>query len=193
MKNLLYLSVVALVFVACGDEPKKDPISDADKSYVTEVPSADVLREGIEMLEDSIMRMSQSQEDVRKQLPNLTRQALIEKALLLYRSYPGDKDAAACLDKVHMTYSAMNAYTLAAKYADTLIVKYPKYEHRARVIESVASHYDYFVKPWDAEKVKSYYELLLKDYPNLTEEKKADVQFRLDNMDLTLEELMAKQ
>ncbi len=193
MKRLVQITLIGILITACGEDPKEDIDHGQPESYVTVVPPANELRKGIKMLEDSIMRMSQNPNIIRKQLPNLTRQALIEKALLLYRSYPNDKDAASCLDKVHMSYSSMNAYDVAVKYADTLIEKYPKYQHRARVIESAASHYDYFVKPWDGEKVESYYKLLLKDYPNLTEEKKSDVQFRLDNMDLTLEELMEKQ
>ncbi|MFT5859495.1 MAG: hypothetical protein ACI865_001598 [Flavobacteriaceae bacterium] len=193
MKNIVYLIAFGTVFlIGCGEDPKKE-VKDDNEFYKTEIPSANELREGIALLEDSIMRMSQNSANIRKQLPNLTRQELIERALLLYRNYPDDKDAAKCLDKVHMSYSTMEAYILAAKYADTLIEAYPKYEERSRVIESVASHYDYFVKPWDGEKVKFYYDLLLNDYPNLTDEKKADVQYRLDNMHLTLEELMAKQ
>lgn len=193
MKNSLYLIAIGMILlISCGEDSKKQ-IENDPEFYKTEIPSADELRKGIVVLEDSIMRMSENRENVRKQLPNLTRQELIERALLLYRNYPEDKDAAASLDKVHMSYSTMEAYVLAAKYADTLIRNYPKYKERARVIESVASHYDYFVKPWDGEKVQFYYELLLKDYPNLTDEKKEDVQYRLDNMEFTLEELMAKQ
>ncbi|MFT5780559.1 MAG: hypothetical protein ACI837_003521 [Crocinitomicaceae bacterium] len=191
MKHLLFIVTIgSFLFVSCGD----DTVKDAEyKAYETVVPPVNELREGIKTLEDSLLRMSQDLGNVRKQLPNLTRHALIEKLLLLYRNYPKDKDAAACLDKVYSTYSSLNAHDLSLKFADTLLTNYPKYDNRPALLRNLATDYDVFIKPRDKEKVKYYYNLLLKENPNLPQEARDEIKFRLDHIDLTFEELIVMQ
>lgn len=189
MKKIVGLLALGALLVACSG---KEENSEKDGFYQTEVPDVETLKEGIKTLEDSLYAMS-TQADIAKQIPNLTRMALIEKLLLVYREYPKDQQAAECLDKVQMTYSAMEAHRACANYADTLLMKYPDYEGRMLVIESQIANYDQFIKPWDKEKVKHYYDMLLKEFPNMSEEKKADIEFRLENIDLSLEELIEKQ
>ncbi|MCH2225373.1 MAG: hypothetical protein MK066_11450 [Crocinitomicaceae bacterium] len=186
MKKYLGIVLVAGLIVSCGGETKND------KSYKTEVPEASVLIEGIKVLEDSVLKLSMDLNGP-KQMKGLAQQALIEKLLLLYRTYPKHEKAPSCLDKVQMAYSTIGVHELAAKFADTLLMKYPKYENRLLIIESQITNYDQFIKPRDKEKVKSYYEMIFKDFPNLSEEKKEDYQFRLDNIDLTFDELIEKQ
>ena len=177
------------VLVSCSGEAEEEN----DGSYKTEVPSVEVLKAGIVELEDSLMQMSSHIGETKRQHPNLARQALIEKLLLVYRAYPDDAEAASCLDKVHMSYSALQRHDLASLYADTLLHKYPAYEGRAQVIESLASNYDVFIQPRDVSKAKYYYEMLLREFPNLPAQKKADVEFRLKHIDKTMEELIEMQ
>lgn len=186
--NYLFGAVLFALLVACGSDKKE-----GEKGNQAEIPSAEELLEGIKVLEDSLMTLSQLTEYHTTQIPRLTKMTLIEKELLLYRAYPDHAEAATCLDKVHMLYSSLEAYELSSQYADTLLMKYPKYKERLRVIEGQISNYDMFIKPWNQEKVKYYYKMLQKEYPNLPQERKDDIQFRLDNIDLSLDQLIEKQ
>lgn len=188
MKKYLGIILLAGLVASCGSETKEKD----EESYQTEVPEASVLIDGIKVLEDSVLKLSMDL-DGPKQMKGLTQQALIEKLLLLYRAYPTHEKAPDCLDKVQMAYSTIGIHELAAKFADTLLIKYPDYKNRLLILESQITNYDQFIKPRDKEKVKAYYEMIFNDFPNLSEEQKEDYQFRLDNIDLTFDELIEKQ
>jgi hypothetical protein len=72
-------------------------------------------------------------------------------------------------------------------------MKYPEYENRPMVLESLATAYDIYLQPRKKDKVEKYYQLLLKENPNLPKEKKEDIEFRLENINLSFEELIMKR
>lgn len=116
-----------------------------------------------------------------------------DKCLLVYRSFPKSAEAPKYLDKAHIILSGAGLHGLAVQYADTLIRKYPNYKNRLMVLQSLASAYDLFIMPRKKELVEKYYKLLLKENPNLPKEERETIQYRLDNIDLTFDELIAKQ
>ena len=169
-KYSYFLLIPFLAFLfACGgsEEGSKD-----DK------PSKEELVGKIKEMEDSLKNL-QANMDVVKQVPNLTRIEFINRLLEYYHNYPEEDYAAECLDKVHMVYSGMNVHVRAIQYADTLLEKYPKYVNRALVIESQGSSYDIFMQPRDSAKVRYYYELLLKENPEMDKEKQMGIKERL--------------
>ena len=116
-----------------------------------------------------------------------------EKCLAVYRNFPKSKEAPKYLDKAHVILSSNGLHGLAVLYADTLINKYPAYKNRPMVLQSLASAYDLFIIPRKKELVVKYYKMLLKENPNLPKEERENVQFRLDNIDKTFEELIDLQ
>ena len=190
IKYLVGIIAIAAMVVSCGGEDETNKEGDG-KFYSTEIPDAEVLRVGIKQLEDSIMKVSKSNND--KKVTNLLQQAYVEKLKLMYRAYPKDKDAAPSLEKVYMMYSAMGASALSVKYADTLVAKYPKYKGSWMALQSNVVYYDQEVVPRDKEKVRYYLEKIIKDYPNLDPEIIEDTKFRLETIDLTFDELIKKQ
>lgn len=116
-----------------------------------------------------------------------------EKCLAVYRNFPKSKEAPKYLDKAHVILSSNGLHGLAVLYADTLINKYPNYKNRPMVLQSLASAYDLFIIPRKKELVVKYYKMLLKENPNLPKEERENVQFRLDNIDKTFEELIDLQ
>ena len=58
------------------------------------------------------------------------------------------------------------------------------------VLQSMASAYDLFIIPRKKELVIKYYTMLLKENPDLPQEERENVQFRLDNIDKTFDELI---
>ena len=93
---------------------------------------------------------------------------------------------------LQMIYSAKRDFTTAAKYADTLIENYPNYPNRLLVIESQYTNYDMFIQPRDQEKARYYLEMLLKEDKKMDKQTRADFEYRLEYMDLTIEQLMER-
>ena len=155
-------------------------------------PSKEELIEKINYMEDSLKQLTSQLKDI-KQIPNLTRMELINRLLDFYRNYPEDQFAPECLDKVHMTYSGMGVYIRSVEYADTLLLKYPKYVNRAMVLESQGSSYDIFIQPRDSAKVRYYYELLLKENPKMDKAKRNGIKERLKFNHLNFDQYIDKQ
>jgi len=91
-----------------------------------------------------------------------------------------------------MIYSSTKRYSLSVNYGDTLLKQYPNYINRAIIIESMAVTFDIFILPRKKEKVRFYNELLLKENPDFPKEKQEEIKFKLENLDLTLEEIIQK-
>lgn len=185
-----FVALCALL-IGCNEEESSNK-ADESKFYTTEVPEAEVLRVGIKQLEDSLNKISRNPK-IEKKMTNLVQQAYIEKLKLLYQAYPKDKDAALSLRKVYMMYSAMGVPELSAKYADTLIEKYPKYNERWLALQSNAVYYDMEVVPRNKEKVRYYLEKLINEYPNIDPEVLEQAKSRLKTIDLSFEELIQQQ
>ncbi len=116
---------------------------------------------------------------------------LLEELLKsFYQMYPENEHAPECLDKLHMMYSGRMDYETSARYADTLLDKYPNYVNRAMILESQASTYDIYLQPRDTSKVRYYYEMLLSEYPELPKDKREGIESRLENLHLSIEQII---
>lgn len=150
----------------------------------------DELRKKISEKEEELTKASES--ETTEIGDNTKHLELVELLLSYYRAYPKEVDAPGCLDKVHMVYSALGEYRMAAAYGDTLLMNYPDYVNRPMILESQASAYDFYLQPRDTSKVRYYYELLLKEFPDLPKEKQEEIKDRLDHLELTFDELILK-
>lgn len=119
--------------------------------------------------------------------------AYAERCLEIAHRFPKEEEAPEYMDKAHMILAGAGFHSRSVMLADTIIMMYPRYKNRAMVLESAAVTYDMFILPRRKDKVKAYYELLLKDYPNLPKEQKANIEFRLQNVDLSFDQLIEKQ
>ncbi|ASS50098.1 MAG: hypothetical protein A3D31_11050 [Candidatus Fluviicola riflensis] len=176
MKTLVIgmLGLIA-VLTACSSGEKNEAVT--KESLVKEIT----------LFEDSLKR---------NLVPSGSREVTIdyaEKCLAVYRNYPKSKEAPKYLDKAHVILSSNGLHGLAVLYADTLINKYPDYKNRPMVLQSMASAYDLFIIPRKKELVYKYYTMLLKENPDLPKEERENVQFRLDNIDKTFDELIELQ
>jgi hypothetical protein len=142
------------------------------------------MKEVIVQKEDSLSLLQKQN----KPIPKEKHFELIQALSDFYLAFPKDKYAPVCLDKIQMSYSGLGVYHRAIEYADVLIKKYPKYINRPMILESQASNYDIFQQPRDTVKVRYYYELLLKENPNLDKDKKEGIIMRLDHLDLTFDQ-----
>lgn len=168
--RLVHLIFILTLLVACSETNKEDVQIEIDQleKELSKADPSDL--DNIELLRDS----------------------LTNTLLKYYRQNPNDDYAPECLDKVHFIYSAKGDYVNAARYADTIISEYPNYINRLMVIESQYNNYDMFIKPRDKEKVKYYLEMLLTEDKNMSDERRAEFEYRLEFIDLTIEQLMER-
>ena len=151
----------------------------------------ELMLEKIEKKEQSIKQISIDLKPGQV-IPMSESDELVELLLSYYESFPNSIEAPLCLDKIHMIYSSTKRYPLSIKYGDILLDEYPNYINRTMIIESMSVTYDIFILPRNIEKIRYYNELLLKENPELPEEKREEIEFKLENLDLTLEELIRK-
>lgn len=183
MKKLAVLALLfSAILVSCGEKTEEVEVA----------PTIESLTKDIAMLEDSIMRMSQEEDVYGKQMINLIRQQLHEKLRYGYQNFPEDKNAPRFLTKLHMSYASIGVDEMASRYADTLIADYPQFKDRRQIIESQILYYS-MKEPYDSKKTEELVKLVLEDDNIiLTEEQRADYEYRLENIDLTMEQLMEK-
>ncbi len=174
VKFVIFLTVIGF-FYSCGGS-----------GNVKSDNSIQILKDKIKLKEESLGK-SQNKD---KSFSTIDHNELIALLLDFSTKFPKDPYAPVCLDKIHMAYSAIGLYSKASEYADLLLKKYPKYVNRAMILESQASNYDIFIQPRDTSKVRYYNEVLLKENPNMSKERKEDIQMKLKHLDLNLEEYL---
>ncbi len=175
----IYFSLIILLSVAACSESSQQTVEEKSKE----------LLENFKRYEDSLGVMGQ-----KSQITNSTSAvAYAEKCISVAEQIPKSKEAPKLLDKAHMIFCNFNMHRRSLAPAQMLIEKYPSYKNRPMVIQSVASAYDLFILPRQKDQAKKYYKMYLSEYPKLPKAEKEQIQFRLDNIDLTMEELIDKQ
>ena len=174
MNRVVFYITLVLLLSSCGEDR-----------------SMDGLKETIEEHVDALQALPGTEDQLAKR--DTMRLELIASLLDYYHTFPDDVYAPECLDKVHFVYSAMRDYRTAAKYGDTLLLKYPDYINREMVIESQYNTYDMFVIPRNKEKVAYYLNLWLEEYPDMDAEKRKQIERRLSYIDLTIEKMIELQ
>lgn len=189
MKKIFLLSLISIGSFACTSNSQDETISNQE---VEEKITVEDVKKSIKVMDDSL---TNHYKDVMENGAKLNRTALheaINRHLELFKRFPEDEGAAASLDKAQQLYEQLRIDEEAKKWRDTLIINYTDFDDRSRVIETQISHYDNF-EAYEPEMIKKYTNMLLKDSANLTAQKVNDLKYRLDNIDLSFMELVAKK
>ncbi len=179
MKLLGYFFLCSIVF-SCSSKTNESTVPKTAEETIKE----------IEKFEDSL-RLNQTNTTAFAH-PELGLK-YAEKCMAYAVDFPKTKKAPYYLDKAHIILAGIGLHRRSAELGEKLLVDYPFYENRLMVIESVASSYDVLIVPRDKNKVEKYYQLLLKEGKKLSEERKKEIQFRLEHSELTFEELIELQ
>lgn len=181
MKKLLFLIAIGIIFTACSGAEKAE----------NQVPTQKELKAEITEINDSLQVLYRNtMEQSNFSFPKEILDTAIDLHLQFYRLYPKEAYAAECLDKVQQLYMQKKAYVLALKYADTLLVKYPKYPNRATLLLNAGSTGEII---HDTTVIRKYYTQLLREFPNINAETREMVEFRLAHLDLTFDQLVELQ
>lgn len=177
MKRVIYFSFALFLF-ACSEDPKQ-----------TAEDKTKELLQDFKKYEDSLGVMQ-----VNSKVTNSTIAVqYAEKCISVAEEIPQSEEAPKLLDKAHMIFCNFNMHRRSLEPAQKVIEKYPYYKNRLMVIQSVANAYDMFILPREKNQAKKYYELYLKENKNISKEEKADLEFRIKNIDLTVDQLIEVQ
>ena len=179
----LFAIAVGLTFAACSSGTEK--ISEKS-SETTPAGLSGAIRE-VKLFEDSLKKSSGS-----LQFNAETAVIYAEKCLAVSHGFPKSKEAPKFMDKAHIIFASAGLHQRSVIIADSLIMLYPLYKNRPMVLESLAGAYDVFVVPRQKEKVKMYYELLLKENPDMDAGQRKQIEDRLKHVDLTFDEYVSK-
>lgn len=154
----------------------------------SEKPELEALKERVSAYEDSLSKGTAKMDAGQTQCVYYA-----EMCLDVPKNYPESKEAPAYMDRAHMIFSSCNLHRRAVITAEELIREYPSYKNRQMVLISLATAYDIFILPRNKDKVRYYYEQLLKENPDMPKEEREGYEFRLKYIDLSHEELIELQ
>lgn len=180
--KLFYAIAAGLLMTACSSDPEKKSETKTDNADKGDLASA--IQE-VRAFEDSLKKSGM-------QYSQQTAVIYAEKCLSVTHRFPKSKEAPKFMDKAHIIFASASLHQRSVIIADSLIAMYPEYKNRAMVLESLAGAYDVFVIPRQKEKVKKYYEMLLKENPKMKDEQRKQIEDRLKYVDLTFDEYVSK-
>ncbi|MGB0934227.1 MAG: tetratricopeptide repeat protein [Lishizhenia sp.] len=179
----LFLFLVGAM-IACTT-PEKEVV---ENDVVIPVKTEEEFIEHLRNLDDSLKAVITESFQKQEKFPVGAYQKAIEQHLEFYKAYPKNKNVAESLDKAQSFYTQLRAEEKAAVWRDTIIFNFKEYVNRPRVLETQGVYYD--ADNYNPEKIKLYYTMLLDEYPDLDSNKRVEIQFRLDNVNLSFDELI---
>lgn len=187
MKNyfLALLAGISIVTVSCGDAETPEIVTE-ENTVLTE----DEMIASIKQMDDSLAALINEVVQSNIPMPKLAYHEAINRSKELYATYPKSDFAPMAVEKIQSMYEAIRVPELAAQWRDTLLLKYPNYEGNIMAIQFQAMYYD--MEKNNLERAEEYYKMAL-ETGKLDSLTKDQIQSRLDNIDLTYDELIEKR
>lgn len=182
--KVFYAVAAGLLMAACSSNPEETGTAEKTIETTDNSDLASAMKT-VKTFEDSLKKSGM-------QYNQQTAVVYAEKCLSVTHRFPKSKEAPKYMDKAHIIFASAGLHQRSVIIADSLIAMYPMYKNRAMVLESLAGAYDVFVIPRQKDKVKKYYELLLKENPKMKAEQRKQIEDRLKYIDLTFEEYVSK-
>jgi hypothetical protein len=177
--KIISIICITLFMFACGSKNGVEKGSDIVE-----------MKKELSLIDDSLKQEFQEAKKNNRMVSGDKMARTISAYLKFYKAFPKDDYAPFCLDKIQGLHMQNNNIHLSLAYSDTLLANYPKYENRFVILESQGANYDVFEEYRDTNLVRKYYTLLLNEHKKITNEKRKDIQYRLDHLNLTFEELI---
>lgn len=183
MKYILFF-VPLLSLYSCGER-------NASEQDVKEKITPELLIAEVQIMEDSINNLfEQFLTGEIEEIDRLVYHEAINRNLAFYKTFPAHEFAAKSVDNAAGMYMALQIEPKARDWRDTLIFRYPDFKGRKMAIELQISYYD--IDDYQPELLEKYIHLLLAE-KGLTEDKKEQLMFRLQHIDLDYKELLLLQ
>ncbi|MDG0973501.1 MAG: hypothetical protein P8O07_05015 [Crocinitomicaceae bacterium] len=180
MKATYFLLLATLLLASCGG-----PSSETPSDEIT----IESLKASLKEIDDSLyVLIEKALETDGFEIDRLVYHEGVNRGIEFYKNFPKDEYAPYALDKVIGMYWALNIEPKTVEWLDTLITKYPDYPGIMGALERQKSVYDSF-DAYNPEKIKYYTNLML-ERDDLSPEKRADFELRLQHIDKPFEEFV---
>ncbi|MEX2483046.1 MAG: hypothetical protein WED10_00705 [Brumimicrobium sp.] len=190
MKNSIYLFSIlftSLAFLSC--EEKSDENEGEDESAEVTPES---LKNSIKEMDDSLQVLFKKRmEEDNFKIDRLVYHEAINRNKSFFENFPEHGYAPRAVEKIASMYLQLNIEGEAVKWRDTILHNYPNYKNKLGVLELQKSYYDNF-DTYEPEKIEYYCNEMLK-VEGLSEEKKEEIEFRLEHIELSFTELIKMQ
>lgn len=180
-KSIILLFGSAVFLTSCGENANNEVETDE-----TTVLTEQEMQASIHEMDDSLAVLMNEVMVNNSPMNNLAYHEAINRNKEYYSTYPNSDFAPKAVEKISGMYDQIKVYELAAQWRDTLILKYPNYEGVTNAIQLQATSYDIENK---LDKAEEYYKMAIKR-DDLDTAFKAQIESRLEHMDLSLDELI---
>lgn len=180
------LLVAFAIFFIVGCENKDNVVNiEPDSDSIEQIKaSIQEIDDSLKVLFDNAMHQEQFQ------MNHAVFYEAINRNKQLFLKFPDDPGVEQALDKISAIYLQLNHEEEAVKWRDTLLTRFPNTKHKVGLLELQMNYYDY--NEHNPEKMEYYLNQLL-EIEDLSAEKRAQYEFRLENIDKTFEELILMQ
>lgn len=181
MKKYLVITLLILA-VACENKEHEE----------NEAVTVASLKEKIKVMDDSLAVLTTDFLDGKiEKIDRLVYHEAINRSIDFYNHFPEHEYAPFALEKASSMYMALKVEEKAADWRDTILINYPDFERTLDILELQKAYYDDYDN-YNKEKVEEVIQIML-EHDNLNEEKRADLEFRLEHIDKSYKELIEMQ
>jgi outer membrane protein assembly factor BamD (BamD/ComL family) len=180
MKSSYIFALLSILLFSCNNE--------SNKSAEKETQTPEKVLASIQVMDDSlqILMDKRMKEDAFK-IDKVVYHEAINRNKKFYELFPSHEKAERALEKIASLYMQIGVESEAAKWRDTILIKYPNNINKIGLLEMQMNYHDY--DNYDSVKIEYYADQLL-SIENLPKEKKEDYEFRLKHIDKTFDELI---
>lgn len=180
MKKYLIITLL-IVTVACENNDSQEG----------EEVTVEGLKEKIQVMDDSLAVLTTDFLDGKiEKIDRLVYHEAINRNIDFYNNFPDNNYAPYALEKASSMYMAIKVEEKAADWRDTILVNYPDFDRSLDILELQKAYYDGY-DSYDKEKVEHYIEKML-EHKKLSDDKREELEYRLENIDLSYKELIQK-
>lgn len=178
MKNWIVIALLIIVS-ACGEK----------ESGEEETVTVASLKDKINAIDDSLVGLTADFLDGKiEKIDRLVYHEAINRNIDFYNHFPENEFAPFALEKVSSMYMSLKVEDKAADWRDTILINYPDFKRTLDILELQKAYYDGYDN-FEQEKVEEYTKRML-ERDDLTDEKRADLEFRLEHIDKSFKELI---
>ncbi|MDX1447050.1 hypothetical protein [Lishizhenia sp.] len=187
MKKIFLLAGCSALLLACSSKGETEEVK--NETAPAEI-TAESIKEGIQVMDDSLEVIYKNIMENNGQLDRNAVLETINRHLSLYKNFPEDPSTATSLDKAQMLFMQLRLEEEAARWRATLLKEYPDYKDIHRIYQAQIVYYT--IDNEQPEKAEELIRQALADSANMEMEQVEMLKSRLENIDLSFDELTEK-
>ncbi len=184
MKKVVGYFLVALVIASCSSEVEDSKVDGITPEYLLE--QINVMDDSLNVLMEKVMKEPNAKID------RLVYHEAAMRNITFYQTFPDHELAPEAIEKAASMYMAIGLDERATEWRDSLLLHYPDYSNILTILELQKSFYDNFDR-YEPKMIQKYCDMMLDLGDALDSNKRKDIEFRLEHIDLSFIDLIKMQ